>query len=1388
MNEVLKTYQDRLINLNASNKSLVLKKTYKKRSFDIVKLLKKGVLDEKGLLSHIYAGKTTKYTLLDDPFKAKKQMLKALKARLDIEEKEKVEQLKKEVKDLNPLSKMQMADMIAREEEIAKEFKARYEDEKSKVDEDVEKLISYSNELRYLLREIEAVEKETGKYELFLGFPFVEGRFDDSTVVRAPILLIPVNISSKDNQWSISLSGDDILINKVFLYGYSKYNNVELKDFDTNFSSFEEIGEEPIKAILAYLKANSVEIEEAGSEEMLTFSSMKNEDFSVYDNGQMVLKNYFILGQFPVSNSIYMDYAKLLENPVEDELLDSLLLNKEKGPEIIPDYLSECDTFFYTGLDYSQEYAVSKLFLTDKLVIYGPPGTGKSYTISNIISDALCKGKRVLMVSKKKAALDVIYNKLADINSKLVLVHDANKNKRSFYQKIMKCLTKEALDFNLADKLTHDKIGSEVDKKLGLLEVLGYVLTDRRKFGISLQEMYVKSSAINSVDDERFVLYKLFRNNNFLNDITYEQLSEAMKIIVSNELLVDQYLSYRKFVDANEFMASFRHKLDLMTKEELKEYVESFKSFIASHKVEGDFGVFAKYYNENRNTINESMVNTFAKEYNEVINAGLVDEKKVGFLDITGLIDKIKTKEERKKNKKKFEDEQANYEKRFGRYFNVLKEADTYLVKLGEYLNDAKSDELKGKFYEQYDISLSLDKLKEAAEKIDDFDTLNIKISGQSPISKRVLDICYKITDSKEQFMAMIKHVEEFVILEHISNIEKQPEFDEFYHNFAMYLDIVDEVAALLKQKNSLTKSIATSVWNDSFTVFEETPNLKEFIRQSKKKRGQLPIRKFVEMFNDIVFTLFPCWLLSPETVSDILPLKQDMFDIIIFDEASQIFIEEAIPTIYRGKTVVIAGDDKQLQPTSIFLTKYDSYDEEETDITNIAAYEEESLLDLAKVNYPYVHLNYHYRSRYEELINFSNYAFYDGQLNISPNITNSKALKKPPIERIKVDGLWEDRKNNIEGSAVVDLVAEILKTRKKEETIGIITFNITQKDSIEDLLLAKTRVDDEFGELYFAEKQRLDGNEDISIFVKNIENVQGDERDIIIFSTGYAKNKEGKLSVNFGSLSQQGGENRLNVAISRAKRKIYIVTSIEPSELKVSETLNRGPKLLKSYLEYTKAVSESDDNMVKEVLKSISSEVRSFEEKKDEFVESVSEELKKEGHDIRKYVGASGSKIDIAVLHPETKDYILGIECDGNTYKEMPSVRERDVHRKKYLELRGWEIMRVWSADWWKDKKGTLNELNHLIEVLVNSNKKTMQTEMAVDIVSRLKNVNKDGIVYLKDRVFIKDTMTKETFDVNIDDDESKLSDFKLAIIGKSLGDIFSHKGYEYQIVGIKK
>lgn len=404
----------------------------------------------------------------------------------------------------------------------------------------------------------------------------------------------------------------------------------------------------------------------------------------------------------------------------------------------------------------------------------------------------------------------------------------------------------------------------------------------------------------------------------------------------------------------------------------------------------------------------------------------------------------------------------------------------------------------------------------------------------------------------------------------------------------------------------------------------------------------------------------------------------------------------------YRAKKVIVAGDDKQLKPSAIGVKRSEDEEEDESnemdeEYKDDSAVTTQSLLDLAKARYNDTLLSYHYRSKYPELINFSNYAFYNGNLITAPN---KEILDKPPIEVIKLNnGIWENQSNIVEAENVYKVVKELLLTREKNESIGIVTFNAKQQSTIKEYLDNICESDIEFRKIYEQEKIRYDGTEDQSLFVKNIENVQGDERDIIIFSTAYAKDiKTGRIANRFGTLSQEGGENRLNVAISRAKVKIIIITSIEPEELDVENTKNNGPKLLKKYLQYCRAVSQKDMESAKKILESLDfiKEINQNEADKFDspFEEEVCDKLRNNNFIVHTQVGDSGYKIDLAIYDKSTLDYILGIECDGATYHSSPSARERDIYRQKFLEMKGWNIHRIWSKHWWENPDKEIDKI----------------------------------------------------------------------------------------------
>ena len=533
------------------------------------------------------------------------------------------------------------------------------------------------------------------------------------------------------------------------------------------------------------------------------------------------------------------------------------------------------------------------------------------------------------------------------------------------------------------------------------------------------------------------------------------------------------------------------------------------------------------------------------------------------------------------------------------------------------------------------------------------------------------------------------------ILFEYIQKFESEnrtliPKVDSFEK-------IISTMEGNIKIKQNLSRQRITKLLADDLKYITTSKRRGEISRAIESRRRS-SVAKFVRKFDFELFKAIKVWLMTPDAVSEVLPQQNDLFDLLIFDEASQLYVEKSIPSLIRAKKVVIAGDHKQLRPSSLGEGRFDMEDMLDEDAEISAALEEESLLDLARFRYPDVLLNTHYRSKYEELIDFSNYAFYKGRLFVAPN---TDVPEKPPIEvHLVNNAVWQGRSNRKEAEEVVELLKDFFATRQHNETIGIIAFNASQRDLIYDVIDEESIKNPSFSTQIRAEMARKDNGEDTGLFVKNIESVQGDERDVIVFSIGYAKNTSGRLVHNFGWLNQKGGENRLNVAISRAKKKIHIVTSFRPSELMLDDAKNDGPRILKRYLEYAFAISNGNKEEAEIIL-------RSFGETygivaaplETDFAQKVADALREKGYDIDTQVGIGGYRIDIAVR--KNGKYVLGIECDGKLYSVAASARERDYHRQKYLESRGWKIKRVWSMDWWRDPQREIYNICSLVDNL---------------------------------------------------------------------------------------
>lgn len=442
--------------------------------------------------------------------------------------------------------------------------------------------------------------------------------------------------------------------------------------------------------------------------------------------------------------------------------------------------------------------------------------------------------------------------------------------------------------------------------------------------------------------------------------------------------------------------------------------------------------------------------------------------------------------------------------------------------------------------------------------------------------------------------------------------------------------------------------------------------------RELDKKQRLLPVRRLFESIPNLLLQLKPCLMMSPLSVSYFLEADSYIFDMVIFDEASQIFPHDAIGAIYRGNQVIIAGDSQQLPPTNFFsVSMGESETDDNTDNTTDDGEPDRiyySILEKAANFLPQRTLSWHYRSRHEHLIAFSNREIYRNKLITFP--APEESAPHTGVELVYVpNGVYErgDKGCNYdEAKQCVELIREHLELHP-ERSLGIIAFGEKQQRAIMREV-QQFRENHPQHEAFFAE------DKDEEFFVKNLENVQGDERDTIIFSIGYGKDKYGKMSMNFGPLNRLGGERRLNVAISRAKYNVKLVSSILPHDIDLERTEALGVQLLRAYLDFAQNGPAA--------LKPLTAV--NYNAPADDFATAVADFLLAKGYKVQTNVGCSAYKIDIAVQHPlDPKRFVAGIECDGLTYIAARTARDRDHLRRTVLTGMGWQLHRVWSAEW---------------------------------------------------------------------------------------------------------
>ncbi len=455
------------------------------------------------------------------------------------------------------------------------------------------------------------------------------------------------------------------------------------------------------------------------------------------------------------------------------------------------------------------------------------------------------------------------------------------------------------------------------------------------------------------------------------------------------------------------------------------------------------------------------------------------------------------------------------------------------------------------------------------------------------------------------------------------------------------------------------------------------------------RKRGHMPIRKLLSICGGIIQTIKPCFMMSPLSIAQYLDpysVKNLRFDYVIFDEASQVKPEDALGALLRARCAVIMGDTRQLPPTSFFDILMD-VESDDYDLAVLA--DMESILHLCKRSFPSKMLRWHYRSRHESLIAVSNQEFYDNHLLIYPS--PSKDSEELGLKLVHLPETVYDRgktaTNRAEAKAVIKAVFDHYQKYGSTKSLGVGTFNVRQQQAILEELELQLKLNPKM-ENYFK------GNHGEHFFVKNLETIQGDERDVIMVSVGYGFDSEGNLSHNFGPVNQDGGERRLNVLLTRAREKCLIFSNFRGRDLQLSSNAPFGLRALKEFLEYAEKKTLAHQDLVQN-------------NADDAFEEAVSEFLTEHGYEIHRRVGCAGFRVDLAVVDPEYPGrYLLGIACDGPMYQTSKVARDRDRLRQQILKGLGWRLYRLWSTDWYRNRADVQKRLLVIIEELLKEDR----------------------------------------------------------------------------------
>lgn len=1101
--------------------------------------------------------------------------------------------------------------------------------------------------LKTIYRTARCSIEETGANSLFLVIGTLRWfETDQSATPRyAPLLLLPVEMVYKKGNFYVRTRDEEITLN-ITLIEFLRQN------YDITFN-----GLDPLP------------LDKSGVDVPLIFALIRDalKDKKRWDVEEECLLGTFSFSKFLMWNDVHSHREQLSQN----NIISSLVANRltwTPTPMVsnlkdIDMQMSPVDTAIPVAVDSSQMAAVLEGGEGHSFILYGPPGTGKSQTITNLIANALFHGKRVLFVAEKMAALSVVQSRLAKIGLDpfCLELHSNKSTKRHVLQQLEKALNVVHIVAPAEHGKQADKIFSE---RKALISYINALHTPNPSDGLSVYDCIVRYESISGEPlpgfkyDEAIDSLLLAEGSSAIDELLGSRLTAVVKLVGSPSAhpLVGLTLDRSMLTDGDAIAAQLKKDSDRL--------IDLCKT---------DFDKLAE-----AKTLREKLLRN---------NAPALLDRDPDALNQQWRAAKAKWFIPRFFAKRKFIKELKQYNP-----YVTPQEVDALIDDLTTYRNRHDRIESLHKILEHnFKASYEVDEVPDAsfieksAAKLaqwSDHSSLmrdwyhwselsgQLRDRGMGCVVRVLESQDFNVSDVRNAYLkALFRHKAQTKIgcSEVLSTFEGML-FDE---KTATYRQLTENFQILTQKELYARLASRIPMMTDDSVTGSEIGLLKRNI--SNGGRG-LSLRDLFDQLPTLMPRLCPCVLMSPMSVAQYIDLSADKFDLVVFDEASQMPTSEAVGAIARGKALIVVGDPKQMPPTSFFSSA--NVDAEEASIDDM----ESILEDCRTLDIPSLQLSWHYRSRHESLIAFSNMEYYDGSLITFPSVDD----KSTKVHFVPVTGFYDKggkRCNKAEAEAIVNEIVRRLRDDKlQKQSIGVIAFSVMQQGLIEDILQETLEKDKSLQDAAAAMYE--------PIFVKNLENVQGDERDVILFSIGYGPDKDGKVSMNFGPLNNAGGERRLNVAVSRARQEMYIFSTLKSADIDLRRSKARGVEGLKHFLQY------AETQILPSTLQAGVTKNSSV------IAEQIAAELCKRGYAASTNIGRSHFRVDVAIedaAAPGT--YSLGILLDGEGYRDTHTTRDREVVQPSVLGSLRWKIMRVWSVDWFNNRERVISRIIEKLE-----------------------------------------------------------------------------------------